>query len=58
MKLLITCKAPDGKKVERICFSEIQSFTTINVLQHEGCHSFGRHEESNETGFKDHLNTI
>lgn len=44
-KFIITCIAPEGRKVERIVFSEFQAFTTINLLRHEGCTNFGMREE-------------
>lgn len=41
MKYIITCKAKDGRRVERVCFSEFQAFTVINILHREGCKDFG-----------------
>jgi len=45
VKYVITCTAPDGRKVESICFSEFQAFTVIGTLHHEGCKDFGIREE-------------
>jgi hypothetical protein len=45
MKYIITCTGPNGQKIERVCFSEFQAFTTIQILHREGCKGFGVREE-------------
>jgi hypothetical protein len=45
MKYVITCTDPNGQKIERVCFSEFQAFTTIQILYREGCKEFGVREE-------------
>jgi len=46
LKIIVTCTSPDGQKLERICFSEFQAFTTIQTLHREGCRGFGMREEA------------